>query len=322
MKKLLLILSVCLLSSCYEDYVNDYDFAGIYFTNQTDVRSFIVGERMDFNLGAVLGGVLSNNEKRNVHFKIDPGLLTVETLEEMRSSKYAYIKEALEGVEALQLLPSDFYTLSNSEKTVIDKGKYAGIITVSGKDEFLHAPEKTIKANYALPLRIVSADADSIMKGKDYTVIGVKYECKLFGYYYHYGEWTSYDKNGLETGKEVIDFNLPMPDNTINELKTTAPYQIATSKAANVAGSSMYISINSDNTLELSAPEGAKYNIEAVGKCTYNNPKLLQDRMLILNYKISLDDGSYVVAKDTLAFRNRIRDGVNEWRDENPENYE
>ena len=42
---------------------------------------------------------------------------------------------------------------------------------------------------------------------------------------------------------------------------------------------------------------------------------------MMFQYKVTKEDGSYVIAKDTLAFRNRIRDGVNEWRDEDPNNY-
>ena len=33
-------------------------------------------------------------------------------------------------------------------------------------------------------------------------------------------------------------------------------------------------------------------------------------------------DGTFTVVRDTLTFRNRIRDGVNEWQDENPKNYD
>ena len=37
--------------------------------------------------------------------------------------------------------------------------------------------------------------------------------------------------------------------------------------------------------------------------------------------KVTHDDGSYDEVRDTLAFRNRIRDGINEWQDENPGHY-
>ena len=47
----------------------------------------------------------------------------------------------------------------------------------------------------------------------------------------------------------------------------------------------------------------------------------LQNRKLNLNYTVTAADGSRKEVTETLYFRNRTRDGVNEWQDENPENY-
>ena len=54
---------------------------------------------------------------------------------------------------------------------------------------------------------------------------------------------------------------------------------------------------------------------------SWNKSKLLQDRKLFLNYSYTSADGSVTEVRDTLTFRNRIRDGINEWQDENPEHY-
>ena len=48
----------------------------------------------------------------------------------------------------------------------------------------------------------------------------------------------------------------------------------------------------------------------------------LQNRKLFLHYRYPNGDGTFTVVRDTLTFRNRIRDGVNEWQDENPKNYD
>ncbi len=65
MKKILaiLILSVALVS-CYEDYINDFDYTAIYFPNPIDVRTVVVGEGLKVNLGAALGGVMENEFDR------------------------------------------------------------------------------------------------------------------------------------------------------------------------------------------------------------------------------------------------------------------
>lgn len=322
MKNLILILFVLICcTSCYEDYVKDYDYSGIFFTNQVDVRSFVVGERSSFDLGVMLGGVIENDKKREIYFEIAPELLADDVLQKMQSSKYDYLKKATSDIDKLELLPSEWYSLSNKEKMIIEKGRYAGIISVSMQDAFLKEYSETLKPKYALPIRITSFDADSLMAGKDYTVIGVRYECKLFGYYYNYGEYVYYNANKEEVNREKVIFEIPMADKYTNELVSSAPYDVLSSMAANSTDYKMNIHLNEDNTIILSAPVGADYSIENVGECIYNNPKLLQDRKLYLNYKITNPDGTYIIANDTLVFRNRIRDGVNEWRDEDPDNY-
>ena len=56
------------------------------------------------------------------------------------------------------------------------------------------------------------------------------------------------------------------------------------------------------------------------GSGSFNGATLLQDRKLTLEYTVTTADGRKEV-KDILSFRNRLRDGVNEWQDENPEHY-
>jgi hypothetical protein len=57
------------------------------------------------------------------------------------------------------------------------------------------------------------------------------------------------------------------------------------------------------------------------GASTFNRAKLLQDRRIVLSYKYIDASGNTCYAQDTLTFRNRIRDGINEWQDENPSHY-
>lgn len=74
----------------------------------------------------------------------------------------------------------------------------------------------------------------------------------------------------------------------------------------------------SDGKITLASADAVA--IEDLGS-GYNNAKLLQDRKIFLNYSFANVDGTKSVVTDTLTFRNRIRDGVNEWQDENPEHY-
>ena len=322
MKKYFYLLSLLFMTSCYEDYVTDNTFSGIYFTYQQDVRSFIVGEDMDFKVGAVLGGVLENNERRVVKFHLNDELVNDEALEALKSSKFNYIMDATKDVDKLKVMPSDWYSLSNNEEIVIEKGKHSGSITVSSvEDKILQDPD-AYKAIYAIPFEITSVDADSLIENKEYSVVCVKYECKIFGRYYHYGRWTTYDTNNLETESKSISYKVPMANETVTELTTNGPKSVWTSTMANTLPYRLKITLNDDNSLKLE-PAGDGYTIETLPEgCRYNNPKLLQDREMYLNYKVKFDDGTYTVARDTLKFFERIHDGVSEWQDLNPENYE
>ena len=70
------------------------------------------------------------------------------------------------------------------------------------------------------------------------------------------------------------------------------------------------------NEITISSPDG-----KVTGTGMFDGSKLLQNRKLNLEYTVTSDDGTRKEVKETLYFRNRMRDGVNEWQDENPENY-
>ena len=115
MKKLIafIVLSIVMVS-CYEEYLLDYPYTGIYFPIQQDVRTFVVGEGMKFKVGATLGGVRENTVNRNVTFTMDPTLITAAQLAKMKSASQNHIKNPTASVTALELLPTTHYTLSNN----------------------------------------------------------------------------------------------------------------------------------------------------------------------------------------------------------------
>ena len=71
----------------------------------------------------------------------------------------------------------------------------------------------------------------------------------------------------------------------------------------------------------VSTNTGSTFAVLPDGTSTFNRAKLLQNRKILLNYKYVNAAGNTCYAQDTLTFRNRIRDGVSEWQDENPANY-
>ena len=65
MKKILALILLSIAAvSCYDNYIYDFTYTGIYFPYQMDVRTFVVGEGMKFEVGAALGGVRKNEINR------------------------------------------------------------------------------------------------------------------------------------------------------------------------------------------------------------------------------------------------------------------
>ena len=320
MKKILLsALALLSLSSCYDDYVKDYDFNAVYFAKQINTRTVVVGEGQKIQVGAVLAGVMENKKNRDVNFVIDSKLVTSNVLSSMKGSE-PYIKQAVSGVSALKPLPSDYYTLSNDETIVIPKGDHLGTIELKVTDKFISDPS-TLKATYVLPLRIVSADADSINDGKSTTVIGLHYENMLFGNYYHGGVA---EKTTPAGQKETITYRcvIPQAEGLIWKLSTVAPNALVTNQIMNgTIKGQLKLTLNEDGSVQVGSVEGSPVEVKADGTSSFNKAKLLQDRQLFLKYQFMDAEGNTYHATDTLTFRNRIRDGVNEWKDEHTENY-
>ncbi len=323
MKKIFVfLLLVAGMLSCYDDYIKDFDYDVVYFPYQTDVRTFVVGEAMEIEIGVDLGGVLENKHDRIVQFQIDNSLINEGTLSTMKSG-LSYISQAVAGVEELKQIPSNYYTLSDNGKFVIKSGDHVGIITLKANADAFLADSATLVSTYAIPFRITDADADSILETKDYAVIGLKYENMLFGNYWHGGVTTIKDATGSVIDEVKYYTAIPSPDSKAWSLTTMSPNSLVTNGVSDLSSSSkkeLKITLNEGN-VDISSMPGATFVVMPDEQSSYNQAKLLQDRKVFLSYKYLNDDGNWCHAKDTLTFRNRIRDGVNEWQDENPENY-
>lgn len=322
MKKILFFtLGLLSLTSCYEDYVSDYDWTGVYFAKQHNVRTVVVGEDMAIEVGVVLSGVLSNDQNRNVGYKINEELVTAEgAIDGFKQHADTYVKDffAEGGVYAITPMPRDWYTCANENFITIPKGDHLGRMRVEfDAEKFLNAEKDTKLPYYVLPLEITDAGSiDKILEDKATTLIGIRYENKLFGNYWHGGVTEVTDnENGAVISQEKYYTQIPQADQLVYTLTTTGVNSLKTNKIGNKEGS-MVITLNEDNTVTVSGG-----NIIDKGS-RFNNPKLLQDRKLFLNYEYDNGDGTTTHVIDTLTFRNRTRDGVNEWRSEDPEDYE
>lgn len=327
MKKILFFtLGLLSLTSCYEDYVSDYDWTGVYFAKQHNVRTVVVGEDMAIEVGVVMSGVLSNDQNRNVGYKINDELVTAEgAIKGFQGHADAYVKDFFaEGkVNAITPMPRDWYTCANENVITIPKGDHLGRMRVEfDAEKFLNAEKDTKLPYYVLPLEITDAGSiDKILEDKATTLIGIRYENKLFGNYWHGGVAEVTDNaDGTVISQEKYYTSIPQADQLVYTLTTIGVNSLKTNKIGNKEGS-IIITLNEDNSVTVSGDPDTGITITDTGS-KFNNPKLLQERKLFLNYKYDNGDGTTTHVTDTLTFRNRTRDGVNEWRSEDPEDYE
>lgn len=328
MKKILalIVLSIAMVS-CYEEYILDYPYTAVYFPLQQDIRSFVVGEGMKFEVGVALGGVSKNTVNRNVQFHLDASLIDSARLVAMKYSSWGYINSNTKLVDTLKLLPLSYYDMTPSTTTmVIPSGWHAGTVLITADSvNFLNDSLKTIKSTYALPFRIDDADADSILPLKSTNVVGTMFVNKLFGNYWHGGAAVVNRPAKLDT-TIVYKTTVPVPENQIWTLVTVGPRTLTCNGYYNkttAAGKNMIKLALKGTKLYLSSGPDAPYVIAQEGACTFNDAKLLQARKIFLKYTYTETVAPFYTyhCTDTLTFRNRIRDGVNEWQDENPSHY-
>ena len=323
MKKFIafIVLSLAMVS-CYEDYILDYTFTAVYFPYQIDVRTFVVGEGMKIEVGAALGGVRQNTIDRDVSF-IFNGTLLPDALAKMKVAGQPYIKDATAAVTTLVQMPSNYYTISDPGTMVIRKGWHSGSVVIKPDSvNFLTDSLKTIDASYALPFYITAADADSILEPKRTNVVGLKFENMLFGNYWHGGA-ALINRPGKSDTTIVYVTSIPTAESNVWKLKTVGPRTLVSNGYFNQTTSKDELKVVLKGTkVYVSAAAGSSFAYTADGESNFNAPKLLQNRKLILRYKYTnAGNGWTYHCTDTLTFRNRLRDGINEWYDENPAHY-
>jgi hypothetical protein len=326
MKKILafIILSVAMVS-CYEDYILDHTFTGVYFPYQMDVRTIVVGEGMKIQVGAALGGVRENKVDREVIFEFDNSLITPALLAKMKAAPQNYIKNAAAAVTLLEPLPGSHYTISNATTMVIKAGQHMGSVTIKADSiAFCTDSAKTKISTYVLPFKITDADADSIIEPKKTNMVGLIFEHKFFGNYWHGGA-AVVNRPGNPRGDTTIVYKttIPTAEAKIWPLTTQGPSTLLSKGyLSNVSTKNeMILTVKGDKINITSAP-GSTYTYLPDGESKFNGAKLLQNRKLILKYMYTDPVSTFTYhCTDTLTFRNRVRDGINEWQDENPSNY-
>ncbi len=328
-------------SGCYDDYVEDYDHSGVYVAYQYDLRSFIVGEEMSFEIGSVLGGVIENERDRSVYYVLDDDLVdgdlspysgaaspftawqAMSGAVTVSGISQSYVTEAVKasGIGRLTPLLREYFTVSDDRKISIPRGRHTGTVTVTADPEALLAdPNMSHDPYYAIGFRLTSADADTVLIAKSYQVVAVRYENMLFGHYYHGGKMHTVNAAGQITATKVYPTTIPSQEGThaVYTLTTVAPDAVETDYIGNgTKQGSLRLTLDGDKVTVSSS----SISVEDLGS-GYNRARLLQDRKIFLHYRYPNGDGTSTEVIDTLTFRNRMHDGVNEWQDSDPAHYD
>ena len=345
MKKIsVLLAAVCLISSCYDDFTMDYDYTAAYITYQYDLRTFVYGEDNEVGFTVALGGVVDNDRDRKFNVSIENSLLSSdlsvfdETGEKgsftamdgmlgtakLGSLSNAYVTNEMKaaGITALTALPETHYAIDDLDAVKIRKGRHTQDILLH-PTAALFADEKALKPCYALGLLINTADADSLLRDRCFEIMAFKVENMFYGNWYHGGRvQIRSDKDGSLVSEDYKSLEIPQTNNNVCALKTTGLNTSVTDKLAHESGS-LKLVFNEDMSIDVSDNSGERSISPILGQGShFNGAKLLQDRVIYLSYSYSNNNGTSTYVTDTLKFRNRMRDGFNEWRSENPEDYE
>lgn len=316
MKKIIFLFlsALMLLTGCYPDYVRDYDEGtGVYTAYQYDLRSFVMGENESFDFTVALGGVIANDRDRKVKVVLDNSLLTSDLAQLAPEKNYPsftalnailgagsfgnicqkYVTDDVKaaGITALTPLPESYYKVSGLDAMTIKKGRHTAAVTIKATD-FIKEDPKVFAPYYALAFRIESADADHLDPEKSFEVIVVRCENKFFG------DWKSTSGTAVYTMTTKDDKSV-----YVNGL----------------APSKLVFTFNDDNTVSVSSADPS-LTIAAGATASFNGAKLLQDRVINVSFDYTYQGQTQTVSEE-MKFQSRVRDGVLEWQDENPENY-
>ena len=343
MKKYIFILGLMcsLLTACYGDYTMDYEYTGVYSAYQYDLRSFVIGEGAKFDFTVALAGIVNNDEDREIKVQIEDELVTGDLSEIYPEAGVAeftaldglkgqgkfgllsqsYVSKAFAGVSEIRPLPSSYYIVEGIDDLVIRKGRHTAAVTIKATEE-MFTDEKAFGAYYAIGFRILEAEADVVVKDRSFEIIGVKCENRFYGNWYHGGKTViKNDSTGEIISTSEYELTVPQAESKLYTLTTLNANTVRTNKMEGREGYLLLEFNGNDISISCDDPSVILNPIQGYPS-RFNDAPLLQDRRLSINYSFSNGDGTTTYVYDNLLFRNRIRDGINEWQDENTENYD
>jgi len=324
MKKIFYLLSICIAAfGCTNQDIDfpDFDYQSVYFPYQNPLRTLILGDEVvgdntidrekAFSIGVATGGVYENTNTQTAY---------VELASELADSISS-------GGTELEILPVNYYT-GLPDKIEIPAGSFFGKMRIDLTDEFFN-DTLTVGLKYVIPVRIVDATVDTILRGKaaggvaspdprvasdweiaprDYTLFAVQYINALHGVYLLRGQRINTSVTPNDT---LIYSKAYLHDNDFTKLTTkslTESYM--TTLGGNMTGGEYAMMIafdESDKSIDISQKDPSSVIVSGTGQYYTKDDAQAESlnsnkhRTIYLAYDF-MDGAATYQVNDTLVF--------------------
>ncbi len=182
---IIIILLGFLLSGCYDEFRNDYPYTTVAFSTAMGGlsttgelgRTVVMGAGLEMQFGVYIAGLLENDKEWWADYIVDASLLNGTSYD---------------------LMPENYYTLSNDNRITIPSGEYVGKITVTLDSAAFVNDSRATGYNLAIPIRLTDTNADSLLSSQSTKILVIKYINVYDGYYDQTGTYeTTSSAEGL-----------------------------------------------------------------------------------------------------------------------------
>lgn len=279
------IMCLFVMSSCYKDYIQDYEYSTVYFASQKPLRTVIADRDMSIKVGVAIGGKREVSSKDWAEFEIDPSLL----------------KET-----GLTLLPSEYYTLSDANTFRVSSSSVAvADVTISFTDAF-YADQNTTKVHYAIPFRLKNSSLDKVLSGKDYSIVGIKYISNYHGTYYVKGEIKETDENGAVIDTKTYSIK-DLSQNITRNVSSLSKRVLVREGIANhavISTENIKMTMNADHTVTVETADNSLGITNASGHFTETKETI----EITLQYHFIKNKKKYEVSETLIRRQDPIKD--------------
>lgn len=278
-------LYVLIMSSCYKDYIEDYDYSTTYFASQKPLRTVIADRDMQIRVGVAIGGKRKVNMNDWAEFEIDPTLL--------------------DGT-GLELLPEKYYTLSDENMFHVTKNTLAvADVGISFTDDFYNDDICT-KVHYALPLKLRTSSLDKFLEGKDYSIVAIKYISTYHGTYYIKGKVSELSETGEIINTETYG-NADLSKNDVRMVNTLTRNVLLRQGVGNsvvTETENVKLTFQNNHTLKVETAEGGIEIMDGSG--TFDDSK--ENLEISLEYCYTKSGKKYKVEETLIRRQDPLKD--------------